>query len=155
MTQDDLLSFIVFNDNYYSQLKKVGVTDQKITNGVQILCRTLTNRLFDQFAQTIVDTIISGINGNITTDETSGYYTLSHSEFKNTIDPLILEAQNSEVKIFSLDILATIKDTVALYENAITDLIGSRTPVAPEFLVGVCNDSVLLIQCLNQWRKLL
>jgi hypothetical protein len=155
ISQDDLIKFIAFLSKYDTELRRVGVTDQKLSNGISVLALTFANRLFNSTSNRVVEIIKEALDGNIKVSSDDDYINVAFTEFCYIIEPLLIEAQKLQVSTLSTQVLLSIGEMIALYENAVLDLIGRKTPASVQFTAGVCNDSLLLVKRINSWKSLL
>lgn len=141
----DLLKLIKWVHNYDIQLRKVGITDQKVDNGLTVLSLTFANRAFEQSKKRILDVMVNS-REEVDIDDESGLYIVSFIEICQLVEPLLFEIQSENLNSFTESVLDSIRDIIGQYQNAVIELLERQAPLSLTYLVGLCNDSYLILQ---------
>ncbi|CAG9318772.1 unnamed protein product [Blepharisma stoltei] len=154
MPIEDLRKLIKWVHYYDTQLRKVGITDQKVDNGLVVLSLTYSNRIFENSKQGILDAMINA-REQVGIDEESGLYIVCFAEICSIVEPLLFEIQSENLPSFTENLLETLRDVVGQYQNAVIELLERAAPLSLTYLVGLCNDSYLILQRMITWQNLL
>lgn len=155
MAQTQLLELIKWLISYDANLNEIGVVDQKIQNSVDFLILVYCNRGFSNSTQSLSSVMNSVREGKPILDKDSDCYVVCYSEICSIVEPYLFKVQEVSTKSFALNVINLLKDTVTQFEYSIYELINSEALLELSFLIGLCNDSCLLIERSKNWFALL
>lgn len=139
MTQGDLLMLIKWVMEYDGKLRQVGITDDKLKNGVGVLRKTYTGRLHKQAISTILEAFLALKDMEIATEGvcSSNLPALIFSTFQPTLEEQYLLFDD----IFHAELIEVAWNIILQSLNGIRELLERKEAFSIDVLISLCNDS--------------
>lgn len=150
----DILKLIVWTCNYDESLQKVGINDDKLSNGVIVLSKDFSERLFDIACKSLISCLRLAFKGEIQTDSRTKNYIIAYTDLCGIIEPIFIELQNCSEEHFAAAALDTVRDIVLTYKNAVTEICERNLIVPLICIAGFSNDTVLIIERFKSWQMM-
>ena len=150
----DIIKLITWTSNYDSQLKKVGISDEKLNNGIIVLAKEFTEKLYESSCKALIDCLKNSFHGELQKDSRSNNYIIAYSDLCALIEPVFIELQNCSDLNFAASALDTVRDIVLSYKNAVTEICEKNLIVPLICIAGFSNDTVLVIERLKSWQSI-
>lgn len=148
----DIIKLITWTSAYDSQLRKVGINDEKLNNGIIVLAKEFTEQLYQSACKILIDCLKSAVHGEVQKDNRSNNYIIAYSDLCGLIEPVFLELQNCSDSNFASSALDTVRDIVLAYKNGVTEICEKNLIVPLICIAGFSNDTVLVIERLKSWQ---
>jgi hypothetical protein len=150
----DILKLIIWTNNYDQQLKKVGISDDKLKNGIIVLSKSFSDQLFDSACKSLIVCLRSAFQGEVQTDSRSRNYIIAYADLCGIIEPVFIELQSCSEEHFASASLDTVRDVVLAYKNAVIEICERNLIVPLTCIAGFSNDTVLIIDRFKSWQMM-
>ena len=140
--QGDLMMMIKWVVEYDGKLRQVGITDDKLKNGVRVLRKTYTNRLQKQAIDTIIDFFLRLKDIEIPSEGvcSSGLPDVIFDTFRPILDEQYLLFDES----FNMELVEAGWTIVLQALNGMRELLERKEVLSLDVLISLCNDGRIL-----------
>ncbi len=152
ITTENLLKLIVWTNQYDAQLKGIGISDQRISNGIIVLSIEFALKFYENAARGLFECLHSVAKGEICIDRNTNTYIAGYAELCALIEPVFIEIQSCNSTQFAEKALEVVRQVVLCYKNAVTEICERNLNVPLTCIGGFCNDTVLIIERFKTWQ---
>jgi len=139
ISQGDLLTLLKWVIEYDGKLRQVGITDDKLKNGVEVLRKTYTGRLHKQAISLILEAFLALKDLQIAQEGicSSGLPTLIFSTFE-----AVLQEQHLLFdEVFRVELVEVSWSIILQSLNGMRELLERKDVLSTDILISLCNDS--------------